>query len=92
MGTLEKHWDCVGFVFFFNILGEIKSTDKCGSSEWKIMSRLVRREKINAVITRQILQLQVYVTFMGQWGKSPAQLLKLSCLQAAIPDSPSVVQ
>lgn len=35
-------------------------------------------EKKNMVITRQILQFQVYITFMGQWGKNTAQLLKLS--------------
>lgn len=46
----------------------------------------------NTVITRQILQFQVCITFMGQWGKSTAQLLKLSSLQPAISASPLFVQ
>jgi len=45
------------------------------------MSRLVCREK-NMVITRQILQFQDYITFMGQWGKSTAQFLKRPSLSA----------
>lgn len=40
-------------------------------------------EKKKIVITRQILQFQVYIALMGQQGKNSAQLLKLFPVSAA---------
>lgn len=40
-------------------------------------------EKKEIVITRQILQFQVYIALMGQQGKNSAQLLKLFPVSSA---------
>lgn len=76
LGTLEKHWDCLGF--FLISWEKLNQQTNVEALSGKSCPDLCVEKKVNAVITRQILQFQVYVTFMGQWGKSPAQLLNLS--------------
>lgn len=90
---LGNIWKGLGLFWgFFNILGEMKSTDECGSSEWKIMSRLVRREKkyrdnkANPAISG-------FCYIHGAMGKKPRSAFKpVLCLQPAIPASPLAVQ
>lgn len=72
----------LGFLFFFfswekvNQQMNVEALTGKACPDWSV-------EKKNMVITRQILQFQVYTTLMGQWGKNTAQLLKLSSPSAA---------